>query len=99
MDCLSRLRFVQTVQTVQTVKLFYPTLAIKRENILSPLNGCNLRTVNGDHHYYRFSDRTDRNVALTDCICASLLVNLNQAVVYCIFFASGCGLKQKIADV
>ena len=94
MDCLSRLRFVQTVQTVQTFKLFYPTLAIKRENILNIL-----RTVNGDHHYYRFSDRTDRNVALTDCICASILDNLNQAVVYCIFFASGCGLKQKIADV
>ena len=60
-----------------------------------------------DHHYYRLLDRTDRNVALTDYICASILDNplkcvrrLNyQAVVYCIFLASGCGLKQKIADV
>ena len=57
-----------------------------------------------DHHYYRLSDRTDRNVSMADCIGASILDNplrrLNyQDVVYCIFFASGCGLKQKIADV
>ena len=33
---------------------------------------CNLRT---DNHYYSLSDRTDRNVTLTDCISASILDN------------------------
>ena len=76
MDCLSRLRFVQTVQTVQTVKLFYPTLGIKRENILSPLNEMQFTDCQRtDHHYYRLSDRTDRNVAMADCIGASILDN------------------------
>ena len=28
-----------------------------------------------DNHYYSLSDRTDRNVALTDCISASILDN------------------------
>ena len=89
----------------ENVKLFYPTPAIKRENILSPLNKMQFTDCQRtDHHYYRLLDRTDRNVALTDCICASILDNplrrLNyQAVVYCILFASGCSLKQKIADV
>ena len=28
-----------------------------------------------NNHYYSLSDRTDRNVALTDCISASILDN------------------------
>ena len=52
MDCLSRLRFVQTVQTV---KLFYPTLGIKPENILSPLNEMQFTDCQRTDHHYLFT--------------------------------------------
>ena len=68
-----RLRFVRTVQTV---KLLHPKLAMERENILSPLNEMQFTDCQRtDNHCYSLSDRTDRNVALTDCISASILDN------------------------
>ena len=68
-----------TVCTDRTdpVKLFHPTLGVKRENILSPLNEIQFTDCQRtDNHYYSLSDLTDRNVALTDCISASILDNL-----------------------
>ena len=49
---------------------------IKHKNILSPLNEMQFTDCQRtDNHYYSLSDRRDRNVALTDCISASILDN------------------------
>ena len=50
--------------------------SIRRENILSLLNDMQFTDCQRtENHYYSLSDRTDRNVALTDCIGASILDN------------------------
>ena len=70
---LSPLRFVPTVKTV---KPFHSTLGIKRENILNLLNEMQFTDCQRtDYYYYSLSDRTDRHVALTGCISASILDN------------------------
>ena len=55
-DRLSRLRFVQTV------KPCHPTLGIKQENILIPLNEMQFTDCQRtDHRYYSLSDRKNTN--------------------------------------
>ena len=63
--------------SVQTVKLFHSSSkCMKCKNSLSPLNEMQFTDCQQTgNHYYSLSDCTDRNVALTDCISASILDN------------------------
>ena len=61
-----------------------PTLAMERENILSPLNEMQFTDCQRtDHHYYILSDRTYRMIDLTDCISASIL-NMSGGALTCL---------------